>query len=279
MQSSLSANAKYLEKCEVAYKSPGKAGAYSHVLMSAKTSFRSTVRVKRMSLIAPPARNGVPANDPLKESSTQFELLGDVIANAGFGLILVTANQRIVWANKSAGNLMRKSSELRCKDGRISASDFKIAHRLRSLISATSQLLNEEASRGSILLRNEDGLASLVVHVVPLASLLTVLPHSERPVAGLILADCQSGSDARTGVFVDLFDLTSGEARVLAQLVSGKGLPIVARRLDISRSTARTHLERILQKTGTHRQAELVRVFFETTIPLEGYRSRQTNNA
>jgi DNA-binding CsgD family transcriptional regulator len=227
-----------------------------------------------MSLIAPPAKNGIPHHDPLNESRSQIELLGDAIANAGLGLMLVTANRRIVWANKFAVSLISKSSELRCKDRCISALDFKIGRKLQSLISPTSQSLDEKAPRGSILLRNEDGLASIVVHVVPLASPLTV--WSERPVAGLIVADCQSGSDARIGMFVDFFDLTSGEARVLAQLVSGKGLPTVARRLDVARSTARTHLERILQKTGTHRQAELVRLFFETTIPSERYRSRQT---
>jgi hypothetical protein len=100
-----------------------------------------------MSLIAPPAKNGIRAPDPLNESRTQFELLGDAIANAGFGLMLVTANRRIVWANKSAASLMRKSSELRCKDGCISALDFKIARKLPSLISATSQLLNERPLR------------------------------------------------------------------------------------------------------------------------------------
>ncbi|MGH9677888.1 MAG: hypothetical protein ACRD36_12360 [Candidatus Acidiferrum sp.] len=40
----------------------------------------------------------------------------------------------------------------------------------------------------------------------------------------------------------------------------------------MARSTARFHLTNILEKTGTHRQAELVRVFYEVTIPWCGRR-------
>jgi len=124
---------------------------------------------------------------------------------------------------------------------------------------------------GSIILRNSDELVSLVVHVLPLSPPSTVLPpDNERPVAGLFIVDCQRGTADRVDVFADLFELTSAETRVLAQLISGEGLTIAARRLNIARSTARSHLDHILQKTGTHRQAELVRVFFETTIPWDG---------
>ena len=62
------------------------------------------------------------------------------------------------------------------------------------------------------------------------------------------------------------------QGRVAAQLVSGEGLRKAASCLNIALSTARSHLKHILEKTGTHRQAELVRVFYETTIPWRGRR-------
>jgi len=52
--------------------------------------------------------------------------------------------------------------------------------------------------------------------------------------------------------------LTPAETRVLSALTSGKGLAAVARKLGISRSTVHSHLDKIFQKTGTNRQAELV---------------------
>ncbi len=207
-------------------------------------------------------------SDLLSDYMTQVELLGNVIASADFGLVLVRSNRQIVCANDAAEKLMRASSGLRCVHGCIYAPNFKTARKLQSLISAASRPIDEAVQGGSIILRNEDGLASLLVHVVPFSPPSTVLmPDNERPVASLFIADCQRGTADRLDVFADLFELTSAEARVLAQMISGEGLTVAATRLNIARSTARSHLDHIFQKTGTHRQAELVRVFFETTIP------------
>jgi DNA-binding CsgD family transcriptional regulator len=40
-----------------------------------------------------------------------------------------------------------------------------------------------------------------------------------------------------------------------------------AAQLKITEATARTHAKRILSKTGTNRQTELIRRFFETVLP------------
>jgi DNA-binding CsgD family transcriptional regulator len=225
----------------------------------------------KMQMISPHFKRAFLDGDPLNEYMTQVELLGNVISSAGFGLLLVTANQHIACANKAAEMFMRTSRGLSCEHGYINAMDFKTARKLRSLISAASQPRDEPLAGGSIVLRNEDEQASLVVHVVPLSAPFTVLlPDNERPVCGLFIVDCQRGTAARVHVFADLFNLTSAQVRVLAQVISGEGLTMAARRLNIARSTARSHLDDILQKTGTHRQAELVRVFFETTIPGQG---------
>jgi DNA-binding CsgD family transcriptional regulator len=76
----------------------------------------------------------------------------------------------------------------------------------------------------------------------------------------------------RIKTFAGLFGLTPGEERVVAQLVSGRGLTTAASRLNIALSTARSHLKHISEKTGTHRQAELVRLFYELTIPWSAQR-------
>jgi len=225
-----------------------------------------------MQMIAPRVKNDFLTNDLLSEYMTQVELLGNVIASAGFGLVLVRANRRIVCANDAAEKLMRASSGLRYEQGCICAQDCKASRKLQSLIYAASRPIVETVPGGSIILRNRDGVVSIVVHVVPLSPPSTVLPpDNERPVAGLFIVDCQRGTTDRVDVFADLFELTPAEARVLAQLISGEGLAIAAKRLNIARSTARSHLDHILQKTGTHRQAELVRFFFQTTIPRDAF--------
>jgi DNA-binding CsgD family transcriptional regulator len=54
------------------------------------------------------------------------------------------------------------------------------------------------------------------------------------------------------------FGLTRGEARVVRRLAEGRSIKRIAEELHVSPETARTHAKRAMQKTDTHRQAELV---------------------
>ena len=77
----------------------------------------------------------------------------------------------------------------------------------------------------------------------------------------------ESGADAPVALF-DLdracaqvakrFALTPRESEVLEFLARGRTLPIVARDLQITKNTARTHIEKIYQKTGIHKQQDLI---------------------
>ncbi len=208
-----------------------------------------------------------PLGNFLAEERTLSELLGSVMARAGFGLALVTANRRIVYANDTADTLMRASNGLRCERNCIIAANSTTSRKLQSLITAACRQTGESVHGGSLIIRNEDGVASLAVHVVPLCQCpVVVAPSRDSPVAGLVINNCQRTLSERISAFADLFTLTPGEARVVSHLITGAGLTKAASRLSIALSTARSHLKHILEKTSTHRQAELVKVFYEVTL-------------
>ena len=52
--------------------------------------------------------------------------------------------------------------------------------------------------------------------------------------------------------------LTPREREVLQFLARGRTLSIVARDLHIAKNTARTHIEKIYQKTDIHKQQDLI---------------------
>ena len=52
--------------------------------------------------------------------------------------------------------------------------------------------------------------------------------------------------------------LTPAERRLVSRLVLGKSLRTVSSELNITYETARSTLKSVFQKTGTHRQAELI---------------------
>ena len=58
----------------------------------------------------------------------------------------------------------------------------------------------------------------------------------------------------------DLYDLTPSEERLALRLASGETLAEAAAQLGIRTSTARAALRSVFEKTGTHRQASLVRL-------------------
>ncbi len=64
------------------------------------------------------------------------------------------------------------------------------------------------------------------------------------------------------------YDLTAGELRVLLALIDTGSVAEVARLLGISEGTVRNHLHRLFEKTGTRRQAELVRLVSGLASPL-----------
>lgn len=68
--------------------------------------------------------------------------------------------------------------------------------------------------------------------------------------------------------FASLHGLTGGELRVLLALAQGLGGTEVAGMLGITEPTIRTHLQHIYAKTGTSRQAELMRLLHSSTPPV-----------
>jgi DNA-binding CsgD family transcriptional regulator len=222
-------------------------------------------------MIAPRINPALFAHSLIGEDGTLTELLGSMIAHAGYGLVLANEDRKIIYANDAAKALMRASQGLRCSNDCISATDFNSSQQLQSLIFAATWQTGEPIQGGSMFLRDEDGVATLVIHVVPLSRRSAEFsPYGSTPFAGLLIFDCKRGISDRVKVFSELFALTSAEMRVLSQLLSGGGVTHAASQLNIAQSTAQTHLKRILEKAGTHRQAELVRVFYEITFPWYG---------
>jgi DNA-binding CsgD family transcriptional regulator len=58
-----------------------------------------------------------------------------------------------------------------------------------------------------------------------------------------------------------LFALSNAEARLAAVPIKGCSLREASEELSVSLSTVRTHLKKLFEKTGTNRQATLLRAF------------------
>jgi DNA-binding CsgD family transcriptional regulator len=81
-----------------------------------------------------------------------------------------------------------------------------------------------------------------------------------RPCAMIFIADPETSTAPDTVYLQRQFKLTPAEAALTQELLQGDGIAAAADRIGIAVATARAQLRSVLAKTGTGRQAELVRL-------------------
>jgi DNA-binding CsgD family transcriptional regulator len=205
----------------------------------------------------------------LSRSMVVTASLSQAFTAAGFGIFLVAADCRILFSNERAEILLRRRIGLRYCVGRLMATDRVANERLQALVLGGSKLARGNSECGGTLeLRRDTEDRPLIAHVIPLAPHRTLaVLDLERPAAAVFVVDPSADLLARVRLFAAGFGLTAAEIRVLAELIGGSQTHVVADKLKIAEGTVRTHTKHILAKTGTTRQTELFRRFFETSLP------------
>ena len=218
--------------------------------------------------LAPHLQRAAAIHDLLGRVRAVTNSLGDAVAAAGFAVLLVTGDCRVVFANAKAEDFARRGRGLRYERGRLAVTSPALTARLHALArKAASPKTGEAHAGGTLELSCGENCPPLLAHVIPLARNRTVGSLDlDRPAAALFVIDPAANLDATAQRFAVQFGLTGAETRILVELVRGNGLLSAAAQLKITEATARTHARRILAKTETRRQTELIRRFFETTL-------------
>ena len=144
--------------------------------------------------------------------------------------------------------------------GRLAVADVG-ANRL--LQSAIESGIGETERVRSVPVAARNNRGACVIHILPVR-------HSANdlfPGGDLILAVSgvrKSSLVPSPQVLMGLFDLTPAEVRFATGLISGGSVQEVSAALGITQSSGRTFLARIFDKTGTHRQSELLSLLSST---------------
>lgn len=147
-------------------------------------------------------------------------------------------------------------------------------HRVTLVNVAADALLSDALARDaervagavqSIPLAASEDRQAMVLHLVPIRGAARDVFTSAKTI--ILATPVVSGSPPSQQLLEGLFDLTPAEARVARAICAGETVEQIASGLGITRNTVRIHLRRVFAKTGTHRQAELVRLV-AGTIPL-----------
>lgn len=187
--------------------------------------------------------------------------LGDCLARLEQGVLLVDGEGRLLFASASAEALLHSGDALLTERGRLVAARLAETRALQRMIAAASRTaLGQGVSAGGALaLSRRSGDTPLAVVVAPVRDLRPWLGGT-RPTAIVLAGAPGVAPTASASTLRALYGLTPAEATIAAAIGGGRPLADAAANLGISPLTARTHLKRVFDKTGVHRQAELVRL-------------------
>lgn len=185
-------------------------------------------------------------------------------------VLLLDAEGHITHFNASAREILDEADVLRSVHGRLVTSDPNADRVLRQALAGT--VLGDRATTSasiSLHLAARDG-SHHVGHLLPLtAGRRQRFGASYDACAVLFVSKAALDTIVAPDLIRKLFKLTPTELRVFLSIVEIGGVPDVARSMGIAESTIKTHLARIFIKTGTKRQADLVRLVAAFTPPIK----------
>lgn len=198
-----------------------------------------------------------------RERSARHALL-DVLDQLPTAIIVVDAEARPVMINAAAENILAMSDGMVLSGRRLQALWHAERTRLAQLIASACAVANgaSVAAGGHLTVTRPSGFRPFLVMVSPLPRGYCDRVGQPARVAAVVIKDPQAqphaSAESRREI-AKLYELTRAEERLLDRILDGLGLFEAAEQLGVSRNTARTHMKRIYAKTGTRRQAELVR--------------------
>ena len=177
------------------------------------------------------------------------------------GVVLLDETGRVQFVSRAAETILDRRDGLQLAAGQLDVDHLTAGRRLRGLVdealaAAQDAHLPED---DTVTIPRTSGHAAYEVLVAPLrADRLGVWP--QRPSAMLIVHDPAADPELPAPLLQRLYNLSPAEARLSSALAAGWALKDYANRVQVSVETARSQLKSAMAKTGTHRQAELIRM-------------------
>ena len=210
-------------------------------------------------LLTPHLQRAVEINVRLAKADLQQLAAVEAFNRIDGGIILVDFDAKVLFANIAAEQFFVKG-QLRQSKGCLQSSSPTETSKLHALIAQCSAPELAAVAGGFVAIGRGTGRSSLLLSIAPLGGSAALRPFASHPVAIVFVSDPDQKIKSNALQLQELFGLTPAEAAFAVEISNGNGIQAAADSLSISRGTARTHLSRIFDKTGTARQAELVRV-------------------
>jgi DNA-binding CsgD family transcriptional regulator len=225
----------------------------------------------RMRLLAPHLRRAVLIARMFDLGIAEAGTLTETLDGLDAGLYLVDAGGRIIHANAAGQAMLDAGGILYDAGGRLTAREAQVTRKLREAFAAAAQGDTAIGTRGiAVPLIGKDG-ERYIAHALPLTSgARRRAGIAYTAVAALFVRKVALAVAPGSDVIGKAFKLTPTELRVLLAIVEVGGIPDVAAALGVADTTVRTHVNRVFDKTGITRQADLVKLVAGYATPVAG---------
>jgi DNA-binding CsgD family transcriptional regulator/PAS domain-containing protein len=224
---------------------------------------------KRIQLLAPHLRRAVLIGKTLDLRAAQTSTFVEVLDGISAGVFLVDADGRILHANTAASAILATGDYLRSAGGRLSGNDDHSTQALRTVFLAAGGGDGALGVAGIALPLVASSGQRHVAHVLPLTSGARLVAGSAKgAAAALFVHPATLATPSPPEIIARTYKLTPTELRVLLAIVEVGGAPAVAEALGVGEATVKFHLRGLFEKTGAHRQADLVKLVAGYSSPL-----------
>jgi DNA-binding CsgD family transcriptional regulator len=224
---------------------------------------------RRMALLIPHVRRAVLIGRVIDLKTAEAATFADTLDGLTAGMFLVDADARIVHANVAGHAMLAAGDLLGASGGRLRARDAQADQTLHEAFVAAGSGDSAVGDKGVAVPMAAAAGERYVAHVLPLTSGLRQRAGATyAAVAALFVRKAALDTPASPEVIAKSYRLTPGELRVLLAVVEVGGVPEAADALGVAETTVRFHLGQLFEKTGTHRQADLVKLVAGFANPL-----------
>ncbi len=186
----------------------------------------------------------------------------DALDSMALAIIIVDAEARIKFSNEAAQRLIDANDGLRSVGQRLivdGGGGDGIATRARRLIRSVSSGRTLPGEAFQVARPSGHDPYSVPVSALWGNHLRFGWSMANEPFAIVYIRDPDRPEETRAEILQRLYGLPPSQARLAELLANGCTLNDAALQLGITVASARQYLKLVFQKTGTHRQAELVR--------------------
>ena len=205
---------------------------------------------------------------PSVPQSSSEHLFEEALNLLSIAIFVIDSDHKVIWMNRRGRSLVDSKNGILMTNGRLRGDTTTQSREIDEVLDRTT--LRQPLPSGGRL-----ALACSVTRRSggrPLQLVATAMCDADSDKASndrfaiLLVGEYDSQRLAHPELLGVLFDLTPTEARVATEVANGQSLDEVAGELGIGMGTVRWHVKRIMSRTDTHRQAELIRVILLSPV-------------